>query len=39
MLFVSSEITVENVVDQNSFDELTADIESGLFDSNFDEYQ
>lgn len=37
--FVSSEITVENVVDQNSFDELTADIESGLFDSNFDEYQ
>ena len=36
--FVSSEITVENIVDQNSFDKLTVDIKSGLFDD-FDEYQ
>lgn len=37
--FVSADITVENIVDQNSFDKLTVDIQSGLFDSDFDEYQ
>lgn len=37
--FVSADISVEHIVDQNSFDELTADIKSGLFDSDFDEYQ
>ena len=37
--FVSSEISVEHIIDQNSFDELMADIKSGLFDLDFDEYQ
>lgn len=37
--FVSSEISVEHIVNQKSFDELMADIKSGLFDSDFNEYQ
>lgn len=37
--FVSAEVSVKNITDQNTLDSLIADIKNGEFDQDFNEYR